>query len=145
MALFNADVLKVLSACGVVRLVQRELDRVITELAAGKAPVLPQLVATSAKAVAAAGFSNPYAAAKARAALAMAEKVAELDVQGCFVQKEPEKYIGTVAAAHELLRQAARLADEARELEKPGDTVLRTPHAKDGAVLEKRRLADKPK
>jgi methylenetetrahydromethanopterin dehydrogenase len=75
----------------------------------------------------------------------MTEKVAELDVKGCFMQKKPEFYVPTVTAAHELVRQAARLADEARELEKAGDSLLRTPHAKDGAVLEKRSLVDKPK
>jgi len=144
MTLFNAEVVKVLSVCGVVRLVQQELDRVINEIDAGKKPELPQLVVTPAKAARAAGFSNPYATAKARAALAMAEKVAELDVKGCFAQKKPEFYVPTVASAHELMRQAGRLADEARELEKAQDTLLRTPHAADGTVMKKTKLAEKP-
>jgi len=43
-----------------------------------------------------------------------------------------------------MMRQAARLADEARELEKAGDVVLRTPHDSEGGVLEKRKLLEKP-
>jgi methylenetetrahydromethanopterin dehydrogenase len=49
-----------------------------------------------------------------------------------------------VAAGHELMRAAARLADEAREIEKAGDTVLRTPHSASGAVLRKTALDAKP-
>ena len=60
------------------------------------------------------------------------------------MQKEMEQYIPTVASAHELLRHAAKLAEEARELEKACDSVLRTPHAKDGKVLSKTDLMAKP-
>jgi methylenetetrahydromethanopterin dehydrogenase len=74
----------------------------------------------------------------------MAEKVADVDLKGCFMQKEMEQYIPTVATAHELLRHAAKLAEEARELEKATDTVLRTPHAADGKILSKTVLLAKP-
>jgi methylenetetrahydromethanopterin dehydrogenase len=144
MVLFNADVTKVLAATGVVRLVQKALDEVIAGYAAGQTPALPQIVIDDEKAVAAAGFKNPYAAAKARAAFVMAEKVADVDLKGCFMQKEMEQYIPTVASAHELLRTAARLAEEARELEKATDSILRTPHAADGKVLSKTTLVSKP-
>jgi methylenetetrahydromethanopterin dehydrogenase len=144
MVLFNSDMTKVLAETGVVRLIQKELDRVIGEIAAGGAPNLPQIVVSAEKAVEAAAYKNPYAKAKALAAYAMAEKVGDIDLQGCFMQKEMEQYIPTVASAHELLRTAARLAEEARELEKATDVVVRTPHAADGKVLGKTALMAKP-
>ena len=39
---------------------------------------------------------------------------------------------------------AAQLANQAREIEKSNDTVSRMPHAKNGAVLKKVRLYEKP-
>jgi len=144
MAIFNVDVMSVLATTGVVKLVADEIDRVITEIRAGGEVKLPQIVATAEKAVAAAGFSNPYAKAKAIAAYSMAEKVAELDVKGCFMMKEPEKYVPIVAAAHELLGEAAKLAKEAREIEKYSDSVLRMPHSRKGEILKKTKLMEKP-
>ena len=44
----------------------------------------------------------------------------------------------------EMMRAAARLADEARELEKSEDTLVRTPHSSAGARLMKSRLGEKP-
>ena len=144
MVLFNAEMTKVLTETGTVRLIQKEMDRVISEIAAGQTPNLPQIVVSAEKAVEAAGYKNPYAKAKAIAAYTMAEKVGDLDLQGCFMQKEMEQYIITVCAAHELLRQAAKLVDEAREMDKAMDAVLRTPHAADGKVLGKTALMVKP-
>jgi methylenetetrahydromethanopterin dehydrogenase len=58
---------------------------------------------------------------------------------------KPQQYtVPPVASAHELLRTAARLAEEARELEKATDSILRTPHAADGKVLSKTTLVSKP-
>ncbi|MHC1599332.1 MAG: F420-dependent methylenetetrahydromethanopterin dehydrogenase [Candidatus Methanospirareceae archaeon] len=144
MSLFNVDVLSVLTITGVVKLVQEEIDRVIGEIKAGGEVKVPQIVATAEKAVARAGFSNPYAKAKAIAAYSMAEKVAELDVKGCFMMKDPADYIPIVAAAHELIAEAAKLAKEAREIEKSSDSVLRMPHARKGEILKKTKLAEKP-
>jgi methylenetetrahydromethanopterin dehydrogenase len=42
------------------------------------------------------------------------------------------------------MRAAARLADEARELEKSNDTVSRQPHARTGELMQKLSLLDKP-
>ena len=39
---------------------------------------------------------------------------------------------------------AAKLASEAREIEKSNDTVLRTPHMKEGETGSKRDLISKP-
>ncbi len=144
MALFNSDVIKVLAATGAFRLVQEEIDKVIDAIKEGKTPELPQIVVTAEKAVNAAKFQNPYARAKAMAAYFIAEKVADIDVKGCFVEKDPEKYIPLVASAHEMMRIAAKLADEAREIEKSNDTVFRNPHSKDGRILSKFKLMEKP-
>ena len=144
MALFNAHVIQILAATGALRAVQLALDEVIAGIAAGKTPALPTLVVNAARAVEAGGFSNPYARVKAMAAYELAAAVAEISVKGCFKQKSHEEYIPTVASAHEMMRSAALLADEARELEKYSDSVKRSPHFDDGTVGTKEKLGDKP-
>jgi methylenetetrahydromethanopterin dehydrogenase len=144
MALFNSDVIKVLATSGALRLVQEEIDRVIGDIKGGKPPELPKVVVTAERAVNAAKFRNPYAKAKAMAAYFIAEKVADINVKGCFMEKEMENYIPLVASGHEMMRVAARLADEAREIEKSKDTLFRTPHSKNGEVLSKFKLMEKP-
>ncbi len=146
MASFNSDALKVLSVCGAIRLVQAELDTVVDQVAAGteRPLTLPHILAKPERCVESAGFSNPYAKAKALAALHIATKVADIDFQACFVLKELEQIAVTAAAGHEAMRTAARLADEAREIEKSNDSVLRKPHAKDGRLLSKTKLLEKP-
>ncbi len=144
MSLFNADVLSVLTIAGVVNLLQEELDAVIDAIRKGGDVKLPQIIATAEKSVERAQFSNPYAKAKAIAAYSMAEKVAELDVKGCFMMKDPKEYVPIVAAAHELLREAAKLAYDARDMEKQTDSLVRRPHARTGEILKKAKLLDKP-
>ena len=124
MAIFNADIIKVLEA--------------------GNEIELPKLIVTAEKAVEAAKFQNPYAKAKAIAAYEMAGAVAGLDMKGCFMTKGFENFIPLVAAAHEMAACAAALAAEAREIEKSNDTVLRTPHMKEGNVGCKLDLISKP-
>jgi methylenetetrahydromethanopterin dehydrogenase len=85
-------------------------------------------------------FNNPYAKAKAMAAYGLAEKVAEINTKACFIEKESEKYILLVACAHEIAQTAAKLAEEAREIEKYNDSVVRKPHAKDGKQKIKTKL-----
>ncbi len=145
MALFNSDVLRVLTICGAVRLVQEELDAVIGQIQDGKKVRLPQIIADASVVVDRAKFSNPYARAKALAAYQMAEKVAEINTRACFVLKEAREYITTAASAHEMMRAAALLADEAREIEKGSDEVSRRPHASSGQTLNKRGLLEKPR
>ena len=116
MAIFNSDILK----------------------------VLPKLIVTAEKAAEAGGFANPYAKAKAIAAYEMAGSVANLDMKGCFMTKGFENFIPLVAAAHEIAACAAKLAQEAREIEKANDTVLRTPHMKEGNPGCKTDLISKP-
>lgn len=143
MALFNSDALKVLTTCGAARLVQEEMDAVIEAIQQGDMK-LPQIIVGAETAVNRARFSNPYAKAKAIAAYKMAELVAEMNVQTCFIIKEPPRYIMMGAAAHEVMRAAALLADTAREIEKSCDTVSRRPHADSGQILDKANLLDKP-
>ncbi|MFX1577181.1 MAG: F420-dependent methylenetetrahydromethanopterin dehydrogenase [Promethearchaeota archaeon] len=144
MALFNADVIRVLAATGALRCVQLALEEVITSIMAGKTPQLPTLVINASRAVSAGKFTNPYAKVKAMAAYEMAVAVAPINVKGCFKQKEHQKYIPTVASAHEMMRTAALLADEAREIEKYGDSLHRSPHFNDGSVGTLSRLGSKP-
>jgi len=144
MAIFNADTTKVLSITGVFNVVYEAVDNIIEQLKAGTSLELPLINVTRTKAVEVAGFSNPYAKAKAAAAYEMAKRVANLTSRACFKEKDWEVYTALCAAAHELMRSAAVLADEAREIEKYGDTVLRRPHFDDGSSLTKRKLIKKP-
>lgn len=145
MAIFNADTIKVLSVTGVYNVVCEAVDGLIGQLKAGKKPELPLLNVSRKKSIKAAGFSNPYAEAKAAAAYEMAKQVADLTAMACFKEKDWEVYTSLCASAHELMRSAAMLADEAREIEKYGDNVLRRPHYDDGSVLKKRKLIEKPR
>ena len=143
MAIFNADILKVLAETGVLRLVQKTIDDVIAQ--AEKSEIeLPKLIVTAENATEAGCFANPYAKAKAIAAYEMAGAVANLDMKGCFMTKGYENFIPLVAAAHEMAASAAKLAQEARDIEKSNDTVLRTPHMKEGNPGCKIDLISKP-
>lgn len=144
MALFNSNISKVLAATGVYRIVQAEIDKAIYAIEAGQVVPLPKLVIDITVLRDNSVFSNPYARAKAMAAYGMAEKLADINALACFVEKESEKYIPLVAAAHEIAQAAARLAEEAREIEKCNDTVLRKPHAKDGRLKNKTNLLADP-
>ncbi|MBP7119821.1 MAG: F420-dependent methylenetetrahydromethanopterin dehydrogenase [Methanolinea sp.] len=146
MADYNGNLVKVLAITGAFRKLQNALDGVTDQIKAGKKGaevVMPKLVITSDKAVDG-EFTNPYAMAKARAAFEIASAVAMVNVKGCFMTKEWEKYIPIVSSAHEMMRVAAVLCDEARELEKSVDGVIRKPHKKDGVIVSKTKLISKP-
>ncbi len=140
MAVFNSNIIKVLAITGAYRAVQEEIDRVIDEVKVGSAVVLPQLIIDASTIRDRPDFKNPYAKAKALAAYHLTEKVAEINLQACFVEKEAAKYILLVACAHEIAQTAARLAEDAREIEKYGDTLIRRPHSKAGMLKTKTRL-----
>jgi methylenetetrahydromethanopterin dehydrogenase len=145
MADFNGNLVKVLAITGAFRKLQLAVDLVIDQVKAGKKGaelVLPKIVMTTDKAVEG-EFTNSYALAKARAAHEIAMAVAGQNVKGCFMTKEWEKYIPIVASAHEMLKVAAMLCDEAREIEKANDSVLRKPHKKDGVLVSKNKLVAK--
>ena len=140
MALFNSNISKVLAITGVYRIVQQEIDNVVYAIENGQKPDLPKLIVSLKVVRDRCEFSNPYAKAKAIAAYGLAEKIAEINVQACFMEKESEKYIPLVTCAHEIAQAAARLAEEAREIEKDNDTVMRKPHSKSGKVKIKTKL-----
>lgn len=144
MALFNAHVLKILAVTGVIRLLQTELGKVVDSVKRNK-EYLPRIVVDAAEALEYSGIENPAAREKAIEAYTSAIEAGKLNVRGCFMERDPDKYIPLVAEAHELIRRAANLADEAREIEKRENNVLRTPHYKDGRILIKRRLLEKPR
>ena len=145
MALFNANAISLLACSGALNLLFNEIDKVIDSIKKGEKPELPRIKVTAKKAVEAAGFQNPYAKAKAMAAYEMAKNVAPITVKACFMEKDWEKYTLLCAEAHELMQAAAALALEAREIEKYGDTLRRTPHYDDGTILDKRKLIEKPR
>ncbi|MBR3214652.1 MAG: F420-dependent methylenetetrahydromethanopterin dehydrogenase [Methanosphaera sp.] len=140
MALFNSYVLNVLSITGVIRLIHEEIDKVLYSVKDGVPIEFPEIIVTAQKAVSYARFNNPYAEAKAMAAYQIATQVSEMDVTACFRVNDPEEYIPLVVAAHEMMKAASILAEEARELEKSNDTVTRTPHKRDGSIVFKSKL-----
>ncbi len=143
MSLFNSDLLKMLAITGALQVIIEELNRVIMDLLEGRQPVLPQLIIDSQIATERAGFLNPYARSKAVAAFEIASQVSSITGKACFVLKEKEQYLPLLAAAHEMMRIAAKMCDDAREIEKSNDTVLRTPHHAKQKLLKKRGLMDK--
>ena len=144
MAIFNSNISKVLAITGVYRILHQEIDKVIYAIENGQKPVLPKLVIDINMIRDQSEFNNPYAKAKAMAAYGLAEKVAEINTQACFIEKESQKYIFLVTCAHEIAQTAAKLAEEAREIEKYNDSVVRKPHAKDGRSKIKTKLVLPP-
>ena len=144
MALFNSDMIKVLAITGVFRVLINELDKVIELIKTGKKVILPKIIINDEKAKTHSSFVNNYAKVKAMAAHEIAKNVGRVTRKGCFVIQEWEKYTTVVASAHEMMRNAAKLADEAREIEKSGDHVMRYPHHPDGSYTHKLKLIEKP-
>ena len=144
MAVFNSNICKVLAITGVYRIIQQEIDNVVYAIENGQQPVLPRLILDLKVVRDRSEFDNPYAKAKAIAAYGLAEKIADINVQACFMEKDSEKYIPLVAGAHEIAQAAARLAEEAREIEKGNDSVVRKPHSKSGRVKVKTKLMLQP-
>jgi methylenetetrahydromethanopterin dehydrogenase len=144
MAIFNSNMIKVLAITGVLRIIHNEIDRLVHSVRRKAKPVLPRLVIDLSMIRDKSDFSNPYAEAKAMAAYGLAEKIAEIDIQASFVEKERDKYVLLAASAHEIAQTAARLAEEAREMEKSVDALVRKPHAKDGRPKVKSKLLQPP-
>ena len=144
MAIFNADATKVLSVTGVYSLIYYTIDALIDQLKSGKKLELPLLNITREKSLKVSGLSNPYALAKAGASYEMAKRVSNLTSEACFKEKDWAVYTALCATAHELMRTAAIVSDEVREIEKYGDNVKRKPHYDDGSYLMKKKLIEKP-
>lgn len=144
MAIFNSNVIKILATTGVFRLIFQEIDKLVFSIKNGKELSLPRMIVDTTHIRDSTDFRNPYAKVKAMAAYELLKKVAEINLQGCFVEKDKEKYIPLVACAHEIVQAGAKLAEEAREIEKYTDSLLRTPHGKDGRLKTKTRLMLRP-
>jgi methylenetetrahydromethanopterin dehydrogenase len=144
MALFNSDMIRVLAITGVFRVLINELDKIIKLIQTGKEIILPKIIINNEKASTYSSFVNDYAKAKAIAAHEIAKNVGSVTRKGCFVIQEWKNYTTIVASAHEMMRNAAKLADEAREIEKTGDQVMRYPHHSDGSYTRKKKLIEKP-
>ncbi len=142
MVLFNGELLHVFSITGVIRFLETKIDGLIEGLKSGTAVEMPKIKATPEMIITAGAFGNPYAEAKAYAAIKILEALAKVTTKACFKVRDRERYITMVTAGHEMLRAAVRLADEARELEKAHDSLMRTPHGPDGTTLRKRGLKD---
>jgi methylenetetrahydromethanopterin dehydrogenase len=140
MAIFNSNIIKVLAITGVFKIIYQEIDKFIHGYKAGLNPQLPRLIIDTDEIRENSDFKNPYAKAKAMAAYELTKRIAEINVRACFVEKEKEKYIPLVTCAHEIAQVAARLAEEAREIEKYSDTLVRRPHSKDGKPKIKDKL-----
>ena len=72
----------------------------------------------------------------------IARLVARLSAEGAYKEKDRERRLLTVSASHELIRQAAKLADEAREIEKQTDSVHRKIHDSSGKTITKKKFFD---
>ncbi len=144
MAIFNGQVIAVLATTVIFRIVIQQIDKLIFGLANNEELELPRLVLDTDHIRDGADFANPYAKAKAMAAYELLKKAAEINVRACFIEKDKEKYIPLVACSHEIVQASAELASAAREIEKYGDTVLRTPHGKSGKTKKKNQLMAQP-
>lgn len=143
MSIFNSDLLKVLAITGSLQLISEELNKVIMEMLDDRTPSLPQIIIDANMATEAANFSNPYARAKAIAAFELAASVSRVTAKACFQLKERSDYMPLLAAAHEMMRTAALMCDQAREIEKSNDSVIRRPHHAKQYFLRKIGLHDK--
>jgi len=144
MAIFNSNIIKVLAITGVYTIILQEIDKIIHGLKEDVIPKLPRLIIDVEDIRDKSDFKNPYAKAKAMAAYELAKKVAEINTKACFIERERERYIPLVACAHEIAQVAAKLAEEAREIEKYSDTLIRRPHSKSGKPKIKEKLMEKP-
>ena len=142
MCLYNGYIITAFSACGVFAYITALLDDVIRQLKEGKKPELPTRNMSSIGIVTSVNFSNEYSRPKALAVLNILTEAGELNVNGCFIEKDKEKSLIKVAGAHEMVRQAAILADEVRELEKTSNHLIKTPHGKEGELLHKIHFFD---
>ena len=145
MSFFNSNLLKVLAGTGVLALITEEINEVIMALLEGKTPELPQITVKADNATERAEFQNPYARAKAIAAFEIAEKVSKITGKACFAMDDRDEYMPQLAAAHEMMREAAEMVQVAREIEKSNDTVVRKPHNRDQYLMRKVSLIEKEK
>ncbi len=144
MAIYNAAMLKILSITGVLRIVFEEIDKAISSLKSG-GKYLPRIIINSNILLEKDYISNPYAKALAYSIYETLTKIGEINMNACFVEKDWIKYTYKVTSTHLLLEHLENAAEKIRMMEIYEDNVLRTPHYKDGKLLLKRKLLEKPK
>lgn len=143
---FNSDVLKVLAITGTIRGVNKILDDVINQISKEVQNIkLPKIVLDRFESIKNSGLTNPYAKSKALASFELAKRAAQISSQANYKEQDREKYLLLCGTSHELMRTAAHLADEAREIEKTNDTVYRSTHLADGSTVNKTKLFDPSK
>ncbi len=145
MAIFNSNIIKVLAITGVYRILHQDIDKLILGLEENANPLpIPQKIINLETIRDNSSFENPYAKAKAMAAYELTEKIAEINQKACFVVEDHKDYIPLAASAHEIAKEAAKLAEEAREIEKHQETLERKPHEDTGKPMIKKRLTVPP-
>ena len=144
MAIYNASMLKIFSVIGVLRIVLEEIDKVIDSLKKGE-KYLPKIVINSETLLERNYVENPYAKALTYSIYETLIRMGEINVNACFVEKDWKKYTYKVASTHLLVEKLEEIAEEIRRIDIFNDNVLRTPHYKDGRLLFKKRLIEKPK
>lgn len=111
MCIFNADIVKVLAICGVFKTIRKIIIKYLDHT------ILPQLTLTGNDVIVNAGFTNPYAEAKALAAYTVCESIAYINLEGSYLTDDFERYMDLLSAASELANTAYKLADEAYMIE----------------------------
>ena len=142
MCLFNGYIIETFSSCGVFAYIVKLFADVINQLKAGEKPDLPTRNLSPIGVVESYPFGNDYSRPKAFAALRMLQDAGKLNVNGCWGEKDKNRALIKVAAAHEIVRQASIIADEVRELEKASGRLARTPHNKEGEIFHKIQFFD---
>jgi len=87
MAIFNANVIKVLAITGVFRIIHQEIDKIIYSIKEELIPQLPRLVIDTDTIRDRSDFRNPYARAKAMAAYELTKKVSRNKYKGLLYGK----------------------------------------------------------
>jgi len=142
MCLFNGYIIETFSSCGVFAYIVRLFDEVIDQLKSGEKPELPTRNLSPIGVTESYPFGNDYSRPKAFAALRILQDAGKLNVNGCWGEKDHNRALVKVAAAHEMVRQASIIADEVRELEKASGHLVRTPHNKEGEIYHKIHFFD---
>ena len=142
MCLFNGYIIETFSSCGVFSYIVKQFDYVIKQLKFSDKLELPTRNLSPIGISQSYPYKNDYSRPKAFAALRMLQDAGKLNINGCWVEKDKERALIKVAAAHEMVRQASIIADEVRELEKACGSLVRTPHTKEGDLYKKMRFFD---
>lgn len=142
MGIFNGQIITIFSITGVFTYLTKELDKVINMIKAGEEPKLPYKYLSTTTVVGDYPFSNDYSKPKAIACLETLKQVGKINTNALYSEQDREKALLLLAAAHEMVDQAATMALEIRELEKATNHLVKQPHSKEGDTLHKVHFFD---